>query len=468
MYIRGKTFTNKHFDLKKTYLLAIALIAAFGGFLFGYDMGIISGTIIFVKEKYALDTFMEGWFVSSALVGCIFGVAFAGEISDRFGRKLPLALCGLLLCSAAMGAVFCNNELQLIACRLIAGIGIGVASVLSPLYLAEISPAKSRGRLVALYQFAVTLGILSGYLINAYILKLSHAVPLNAGLWYHLIKEDVWRVMLASAAVPAILFFFAMLFVPESPRWAMVKGKSAKAQTILAKIYGKTLAQAEVKRMEFPLTKKMESSWSALFNKKNRLLLFAGILLALLSQFTGINAIIYYGPKIMGQAGLKLSDVLGGQVFIGLVNVLATMVAIWKIDQYGRKNLMIGGVGMMFISLVMIGFLFQTGQTQGFWFIVFMLLFIASFAIGYGSVIWVLLSEIYPTPIRGRAMSAATFSLWIGTAIIGQIVPWMLDVLTPAGTFFIFALCCIPVFLVLKWIPETKGLSLEEIEQSEN
>lgn len=432
--------------MKKAYLIGIAFIAAFGGFIFGYDMGVISGTITLVKEKYALNTFMEGWYVSSALVGCIVGVAFVGDFSDRFGRKLPLSLCGLLWCIASVGPIFCSTHIQLIACRILAGVGIGIASMLSPLYLSEVAPAKNRGRLVALYQFAVTLGILGGYVSNTYILKLNHAlVAIDHKLLHFLIKEEVWRGMLASTAVPATLFFIGMFFVPESPRWLATKGKAVKSLSVL---------------------KKNEGGWSALFNKKTKLLVFAGILLAILSQFTGINAIIYYGPKIMEQAGLKLSDALSGQVLIGLVNVLATVFAIWRIDQYGRKNLMIAGVSIMCISLVVIGFLFVTGYTQGIWFIVFMLVFIASFAIGYGSVIFVLLSEIYPTPIRGRAMSVATFFLWVGTAIVGQTVPWMLAVLKPAGTFFIFALCCLPVFFILKWIPETKGLSLEEIDKN--
>ncbi len=191
----------------------------------------------------------------------------------------------------------------------------------------------------------------------------------------------------------------------------------------------------------------------------------AGVGLSLLSQFTGINAIIYYGPRIMEEAGIKLSDALGGQVIIGFVNMAATIFAIMKIDQYGRKKLMKGGITGMFFSLIMVGILFLLGKTQGIILLIFILTFIASFAIGYGPVIWVLLSEIYPTRVRGRAMSVATLAVWVGTAIIGQVVPWMLETLTPAGTFFIFAICCIPVPFILKKIPETKGLSLEEIEE---
>jgi MFS family permease len=191
----------------------------------------------------------------------------------------------------------------------------------------------------------------------------------------------------------------------------------------------------------------------------------AGVGLSLLSQFTGINAIIYYGPRIMEEAGIKLSDALGGQVIIGFVNMAATIYAIMKIDQYGRKKLMQGGITGMFLSLIMVGILFLLGKTQGLILLIFILTFITSFAIGYGPVIWVLLSEIYPTKVRGRAMSVATLAIWVGTAIIGQVVPWMLVTLTPAGTFFVFAVCCIPVPFILRKIPETKGMSLEEIEE---
>lgn len=452
--------------MNRPYLLTIAIIAAFGGFLFGYDTGIISGTIGFVKEKFTLNTLMEGWYVSSALVGCIIGVVLAGECGDRFGRKFPLSLCGILLSIAAVGPIFCETYLQLVFCRILAGVGIGITSMLSPLYLSEISPAGDRGKLVALYQFAVTLGILSGYLANAYILKLNHTLfALDHSLINYLIKEEVWRGMLATTAIPAAWFFFAMLFLPESPRWLASKGEVNQSQHILTKINGQTLAQLEWERIAMALTTKTRGGWTALFAKKTRRLVCVGIALALLSQFTGINAVIYYGPKFMEQAGLKLNDALGGQVFIGLINVLATLFAIWKIDQYGRKKLMIIGVSIMCISLLIVGFLFQIDQTQRIWFLIFILVFIAAFAVGYGAVIWVLLAEIYPTPIRGKAMAVATFFLWSGTAIVGQMIPWMLAILKPSGVFFIFALCCVPVLFALKWIPETKGLSLEEIDK---
>ncbi len=448
------------------FYIFITLAAALGGFLFGYDTAVISGTIGFVKDKFALDTVMEGWFVSSGLVGCILGVAVSGELSDRFGRKKALIISGLLFFISAIGCALSMTHTELIIYRLVGGIGVGVASMLSPLYISEVSPAKIRGRMVALYQFAITIGILSAYFANALLLQLAGEISTGHALLQKIFVNEVWRAMFGFETFPALLFFVSMFFVPESPRWFAAKGKTHRAEKVLVRIAGKNRARTALAEINSGISREGNESWNLLFRRGIMVILVAGILLALLSQFTGINAIIYYGPRIMEEAGLQLSEALGGQVIIGMVNVFATIFAIWKIDKYGRKGLMNGGVTGMGISLVIIGILFLLQMTSGFLILFFILTFIASFAIGYGPVIWVLLSEIYPTKVRGRAMSMATLSLWIGTAIIGQVVPWMLETLTPAGTFFVFALCCLPVPFILKKIPETKGLSLEDIEKA--
>lgn len=449
-----------------SYLIFIALTAAFGGFLFGYDTAVISGTISLVKQQFALSTLMEGWFVSSALVGCIIGVMMAGEMSDRFGRKASLIVSGLLFCASAFGCALCGSHTELIIFRLVGGLGIGIASMLSPLYISEVSPAKIRGRMVALYQLAICLGIVAAYFANAWLMKLSISPGLfsDGGVLHKVFVIEVWRSMFGASAIPAIFFFLAMFFVPESPRWFAAKGNNDKAEAILAKINGSLVARQELSSIKETLAKEEKGSWAVLFRPGIRIAMFAGIALALLSQFTGINAIIYYGPRIMEEAGLKLGDALGGQVIIGIVNAVTTGFAIWKIDQYGRKKLLNIGVAGMFFSLLAVGLLFLLKQTEGFLLIGCIITFITFFEIGFGPVIWVLLSEIYPTNVRGRAMSIATLMLWVGTAIIGQVVPWMLETLSPAVTFFVFALCCIPVSFILKLIPETKGLSLEDIE----
>jgi SP family arabinose:H+ symporter-like MFS transporter len=456
----------KNQKTNNTYLLFIALTAALGGFLFGYDTAVISGTIGFVKSKFALDAVMEGWFVSSALVGCIAGVSFAGELSDRLGRKKTLIASALLFFISALGCAISTSHTELIIFRLLGGLGVGVASMLSPLYISEVSPAKIRGRMVALYQLAITIGILVAYFSNAWLLNHSSTVEMQNALLHKIFAEEVWRAMFGYEMLPAVLFFLAMFFIPESPRWLATKGKNRQAEGILAKINGSSLAKKELISINEAIAKEEKGSWKALFHPGIKAAMYAGIFLAILSQFTGINAIIYYGPRIMEEAGLKLSDALGGQVIIGIVNVTATIYAISKIDKYGRKKLMYYGVSGMAISLVIVGILFLLKITSGVIILIFILTFCASFAIGFGPVVWVLLSEIYPTNIRGRAMSIATLSLWIGVAMIGQFVPWMLETLTPAGTFFVFALFCIPVPFILKRIPETKGMSLEDIESA--
>jgi sugar porter (SP) family MFS transporter len=449
----------------KTYLLFIALTAALGGFLFGYDTAVISGTIGFVKSKFALDVVMEGWFVSSALVGCIAGVSMAGELSDRFGRKKALIASGFLFSLSALGCAISASHTQLIIFRLLGGIGVGVASMLSPLYISEVSPAGVRGRLVALYQLAIATGILFAYFSNAWLLNNSSTVEMQNAFMQNIFAEEVWRAMFGSEVIPAVLFFFAMLNVPESPRWLASKGRDKQAGAVLARINGSDVAEQELAAINEAIAKEEKGSWKVLFRPGIRVAMLVGIFLAIISQFTGINAIIYYGPRILEEAGLKLSEALGGQVIIGFVNVAATAFTIWKIDEYGRKKLMLFGIGGMAISLLIIGVLFQLKMTSGILVLIFILTYCASFSIGVGPVVWVLLSEIYPTKLRGRAMSVATLALWVATATIGQLVPWMLENLTAAGTFFLFALFCIPVPIILKRIPETKGMSLEDIEQ---
>lgn len=449
-----------------SYLLFIALTAALGGFLFGYDTAVISGTIGFVKSKFALDAVMEGWFVSSALVGCIAGVSFAGELSDRVGRKKALIASGFLFSLSALGCAISASHTQLIVFRLLGGVGVGVASMLSPLYISEVSPANIRGRMVALYQLAIATGILVAYFTNAWLLKNSMGLEIQNVLLQKIFAEEVWRAMFGSEVVPAMLFFITMFFIPESPRWLAARGKDLEAGFVLAKINGSSLAIKELASINEAIAKEEKGSWKALFQPGIKVALLAGVFLAVLSQFTGINAIIYYGPRIMEASGLKLSDALGGQVIIGIVNVAGTVFTIMKIDKYGRKKLMLWGVSGMCISLIIVGILFYLNMTSGVVILIFILTFCASFSVGYGPVVWVLLSEIYPTKMRGRAMSIATLSLWIGTALIGQLVPWMLENLTAAGTFFVFALFCIPVPFILRRIPETKGMSLEDIENA--
>ena len=451
---------------KKNYINTLAIIASLGGFLFGYDTAVISGTINFVSTQFHLDAVSTGWYVSSALVGCISGVAMAGVLSDKYGRKKVLILSALFFGVSAVGCTFAIGFNDLVLYRFIGGLGIGVASMVSPLYISELSPAHKRGRLVALYQFAITIGILCSYFSNAYLLKLSQSDTFaqSTGTVYQIMVSEVWRIMLGTSALPAILFLLLLQIVPESPRWLTIQKRETEALTILHKIVDDQEAQKEMKDIKSNLARE-SGGLSIVFKGSFRLPMLIGISLAFLTQISGINAIIYYGPGILESARLPIADALGSQVIIGLVNVLFTLIAIWKIDQLGRRPLLIAGVIGILSSLIIVGGLFYFNINNTYLLLTFILFFIACFAFSYGPVIWVLLSEIFPAKIRGQAMALATFSLWIGTALVGQLTPLLLEKLSPAGTFWLFALVTTPaLYLSIKIIPETKGKSLEEIE----
>lgn len=451
---------------KKNYINTLAIIASLGGFLFGYDTAVISGTINFVSAQFHLDAISTGWYVSSALVGCISGVAMAGVLSDKYGRKKVLILSALFFGVSAIGCTFAIGFNDLVLYRFIGGLGIGVASMVSPLYISELSPAHKRGRLVALYQFAITIGILCSYFSNAYLLKVSHSESFaqSTGTVYQIMVSEVWRIMLGTSAIPAILFLLLLQIVPESPRWLTIQNRETEALTILHKIVDTEEAQKEMNDIKSNLARE-SGGFNIVFKGSFRLPMLIGISLAFLTQISGINAIIYYGPGILEKAGLPIADALGSQVIIGLVNVLFTLIAIWKIDQLGRRPLLIAGVIGILSSLIIVGGLFYFNINNTYLLLTFILFFIACFAFSYGPVIWVLLSEIFPAKIRGQAMALATFSLWIGTALVGQLTPLLLEKLSPAGTFWLFALVTTPaLYLSIKIIPETKGKSLEEIE----
>ncbi len=450
----------------KNNVTFLAVIAALGGFLFGYDTAIISGTIGFVKTQFELNTVLEGWYVSSALVGTILGVSVAGILSDKFGRKNILIMSGMFFALSAIGCAVSGSFISLVIYRILGGIGVGIASMLSPLYISEIAPAKKRGRLVALYQLAITFGILVAYFANAYLLSLSTSEGLTAtsGMTHKIFVAEVWRAMLGSETIPATLFLLLLFSIPKSPRWLTMKGKREQAKSILLRFVTKEEADIEIQNVEDVLSKE-SGGIKAVFSGPFKLAMIIGISLALLSQVSGINAIIYYGPKILEEGGLQLGEALGGQVVIGIVNVLFTFVALWKIDDLGRKPLLTYGIIGIMISLLVVGLLFYFEVNNTYLLMTFILTFIACFAFSFGPVVWVLLSEIYPLKVRGAAMSMATMAVWVGTTFVGQMTPWFLENLKPYGTFWFFAACMIPaVYLAVKVLPETKGKTLEEIE----
>jgi SP family arabinose:H+ symporter-like MFS transporter len=454
-------------DLAKksnTYLYLVCLVAALGGFLFGFDTAVISGTVSLVKHDFNLDAFHEGWFVSCALLGCIVGVSFSGKLSDQYGRKIVLILSAILFLASAIGCMFSDSFTVLVVFRLIGGLGIGVASMVSPLYISEFSPSRFRGMMVSLYQLALTVGIVLAYFSNAYLANHTNDL-FGGGLTTKIFSQEVWRAMLGLGALPAGIFLVCLFLVPESPRWLMVKGQEQKARDILIKIDGANAAREEIKAFHEAQNDQDSGSLRELFTPVYRRALWIGLLLPFLSQICGINAVIYYGPRILEQAGFTLNNALGGQVTIGLVNVVFTFVAIFTIDKWGRKPLLLLGIGGAVISLLIIGALFYLGITSGPWILIFILAFIGCFAFSFGPVCWVVVSEIFPNSIRGKAMALATLSLWIGNFLVGQLTPLMLEGLGSSWTFWIFALCCSPaLWITWKLIPETKGRSLENIE----
>ncbi|WP_077154532.1 sugar porter family MFS transporter [Bacteroides bouchesdurhonensis] len=454
-----------------SYLIFLSVVAALGGFLFGYDTAVISGTIAQVTQLFQLDAMQQGWYVGCALVGSIIGVLFAGILSDKLGRKMTMVISAVLFSTSALGCAISADFTQLVVYRIIGGVGIGVVSIVSPLYISEVSVAQYRGRLVSLYQLAVTVGFLGAYLVNYQLLSWVESGAHLDIFWLNKIfVSEVWRGMLGMETLPAILFFIIIFFIPESPRWLIVRGKEEKAINILERIYNSiSEAKCQLSETKSVLTSETKSEWALLMKPGILKAVIIGVCIAILGQFMGVNAVLYYGPSIFEDAGLSGGDSLFYQVLVGLVNTLTTVLALVIIDQVGRKNLVYYGVSGMILSLLLIGLYFLHGESLGIsslFLLVFFLFYVFCCAVSICAVVFVLLSEMYPTKVRGLAMSIAGFALWIGTYLIGQLTPWMLQNLTPAGTFFLFAIMCVPYMLIVwRLVPETTGKSLEEIER---
>ena len=452
------------------YVSFLSVVAALGGFLFGYDTAVISGTVSQVSAQFQLTTLQSGWYVGCALVGSISGVIFAGALSDRFGRKRTMILSAVLFTISAFGCAISANMDQLVVYRIIGGIGIGIVSIVCPLYISEVSPASHRGRMVSLYQLAVTVGFLGAYLMNYYLMEQSASFSSSIPLLALIFGTEIWRGMLGAETLPALLFFATIFFIPESPRWLIVKRREEHAALIFSKIYGdSSVVESQINDTRTMLDSEGKSNRKLLFSPGIFRAVLIGSAIAILGQFMGVNAVLYYGPSIFETSGLSSGDSLFYQSLIGLVNMGTTVLALLIIDRVGRKKLVYTGVSGMILSLVMIGLYFLMGEAWGMSSLFLLGCFLAYIFFTAGSisaVIFVFLSEMYPTKIRGLAMSIAGLSLWIGTFLIGQLTPWLLENATPAGTFFLFAFMCIPYMLIVwKMMPETAGKSLEEIER---
>lgn len=450
------------------YILFLSAAAALGGFLFGYDTAVISGTISMVTTQFGLNVTLQGWYVGCALVGSIAGVSFAGMLSDRFGRKISLSLAALFFTVSAAGCALSTDITQLIVYRIIGGVGIGVASIISPMYISEIAVAKHRGRLVSLYQLAITIGFLAAYIVNFALLNYAGQGTPSASLWSKVFVTEPWRGMLGAETLPALLFLVILFFIPESPRWLVARGRTGRALLIQTRISGSEAdARGELSQTIERIERDKGSEWKFLLRPNMLKAVAIGAAIAILGQFMGVNAVLYYGPSIFEQSGLSAGDSLFYQVLVGLVNMLTTVVALVIIDKVGRKKLVYFGVSGMILTLLAISWYFTFGAgMSSIFLLVFFLLYIFFCAISISAVIFVLLSEMYPTKVRGLAMSIAGLSLWIGTYLIGQLTPWLLESLLPQGTFLLFAVMCVPYILIIRFlVPETTGKTLEQIEQ---
>ncbi|MBN2650784.1 MAG: sugar porter family MFS transporter [Spirochaetales bacterium] len=445
---------KKEKNKKAIYILLCASVAGLGGLLFGYDTAVVNGAIGYLQHHFDLSAQMKGWAASSALIGCIIGAAFGGFVGDLIGRKKSLLISALLFALSAMGSALPETLNQFIWFRFIGGAGVGVASIISPLYISELSPPRFRGRLVSIYQLAIVSGILLVFFINMLISR-------SGDLAWNI--DSGWRWMFGSEAIPAVIFGVLVLFVPESPRWLISKGKVDVAESILLKINEEKVAYEEVRAVREVLSvEKVEII--TLFSRKYRWPIFIGIGLAILCQFSGINAIMYYSTEILASSGSTLDSAFFQTVLIGVINLLFTFVAILAVDRLGRKKLLIIGTAFQVIALSLLSLFFAI-QANTFLMLLCIFVFVAAFAMALGPLPWIIISEIFPTKVRGAAMSVATFFLWLACYAVTQLFPIFVDKLGNIGTFLIFSFfSLLGLLFAIFVIPETKGKSLEEIE----
>jgi SP family arabinose:H+ symporter-like MFS transporter len=429
-----------------------ASVSTLGGLLFGYDNIVISGAIGYLGQLFHLDAAGIGWAAGCALIGCIGGCAIAGTVADYLGKKKALALCAVCFALSSGGIFFADNLNQFVVWRLIGGLGIGAASVISPNYIAEIAPTRVRGRCVTLYQLGIVVGILAAVFVNMLIQRTGGETwNVNVG----------WRWMFLAGIVPALVFGAMILPAVESPRWLMKMGRREQATRVLAELNGAEAALGEAAEIENSLASE-EGHISELFTVFRRPLLL-GIMLAGLQQISGITPLFSFLPQIFRAAGTASGDAFFQSVLVGLVNLLFTLFALWLVDRAGRKTLILAGTTLQFISLALVGWFYHV-HGSGLAVLIFVMSFVAGHAFGNGVACWVIISEIYPTKVRGRGMSIATTALWLVGYLGNQLFPIMQKTLGSDGTFWCFSAgALVTIVLVGLLIPETKGRSLEEI-----
>jgi SP family sugar porter-like MFS transporter len=461
---------NNQANYNMAFIWLVCLVAAMGGLLFGYDWVVIGGAKPFYEPYFGITDatpFLRGLAQSSALFGCLVGAVLSGIISDKSGRKRLLILSGLLFTVSAVGTAFARNFVFFNVFRIIGGIGIGLASNLSPMYIAEISPARMRGKFVSINQLTIVIGILAAQIINWLI---AQPVPEGAGTEYILSSwngQNGWRWMFGAETIPASMFFLLMFFVPESPRWLLKYGRDEQAARILSRLGGakyaapaiedikKTLAGEEIARVNF----------RDLLEPKLRRIVILGVFLAVLQQWCGINVIFNYAQEVFAAAGYGVSGIMFNIVITGIVNLLFTFVAIYTVDRFGRRILMLIGAGGLAGVYAILGAGYYL-QSTGIHMLVLVISAIACYAMSLAPITWVVISEIFPNRIRGAAMSVVVSSLWIGCTVLTLTFPYLKAGLGAHGAFWLYGVICVIGFVViLMKLPETKGKSLEDIER---
>ncbi len=434
----------------RPYVLLVASVAALGGLLFGYDTGVISGAVLFITKDFALGTRLQEFTISVVLIGCILGAAVTGWIADRIGRRATLFTAGIVFFVGALLSALAPSETVLLLARGVVGLGIGLSSVVAPLYISEVAPADVRGALVSLYQFAITVGILGAYIID-----------------YVFSAAGEWRWMLALGVVPSLILIFGMLAMPESPRYLFKIGRGDRARAVLARMDTPANAAAEEQSIHASLAVKA-GGFEVFRGREVRWALFIGVALAVLQQITGINTVIYYGPQIFQLAGVASAQhSIFAQALVGTVNCVMTLIAIFFVDRVGRKPLLYLGLSGMFVALTALAYAFSQSHLSGSLStiaLVSMMLYVGCFAFSLGPIVWLLISEIFPLQARGLGMSIATLANWVGNFLVSQFFLTMLHKLGTPGTFATYAAICIVTLLFIRaLVPETKRELLEKI-----
>lgn len=466
------------------YILVISFISTIGGFLFGYDTAVISGCNSFLQTHFELSPAMLGWVVSSALLGTIAGCVVSGIITDRIGRKRTLLLAALLLTVSAVGCMFVPQFLGdisrgwfqssqyfafswLIVFRMIGGIGVGITSVVAPIYISELTLPQNRGKMVSIYQLSITLGILLAFLIDWIVLN---GAGESAGIisdgrisfWKWIFVDELWRGMFGTEIPIALLFFILLFFTPESPRWLVTQNRNEEAKKIMIRVGGEEQAEKEMSEI-MELKENGRGSLKELLSPILRTPFAIGVLLPMFSHLSGIAAIMYFAPNIINESVKSVESSFLGAVLVGVVNSLFTFIAIMNIEKFGRRKLLLIGVLGAFLSLAGVGLLFALDSK---YVIIPLLFYVASFAFSYGPIVWVIISEIFPTNIRGLAVSMGSFSLMVTGFMITLTNPIFFKSIAPSGTFFLYAALTLPaIWFIWKYVPETKGKSLEQIEK---